>query len=711
MNENTNFEHKLTKIKILKISDLPKIPLLQSNDIPNNKIKTIFAKRNINNIRKLKNILKFKPAKSKDECKDDQRMNLNLLLKNKSYNYQVNKSLAQIAKEIAEKNMSLYLSNYYDIFKRPIPNNTGDDESEIDNYNIKNDDSEDENFEEKEDENEEKKLISERAAQKLKKLKSLKRNFSQNFITVRNKILKDEEKIKHYQKILMKNRLNKVEVKINKENMSYSDPLSSYNAVSQNKLICKNILKNYKGTMISQYAKTIEQLNPIIKILNNNKKPNIKIFPSITQSMGINDKQDYFGNESEIMIDNENDSLNQSSIGKKLHKKLFDKSLLYKRNRLYVLKNNYQYPNKNFPGSLSEFTITQGPSEIILFGGNNSDKNPIIWKFNNDDISWEIIKPEDTDNIYSRYGHTSVIKNGNLYVYGGVYLENKKFANLDIFNFSTKKWSSPIFNTKYIIDLRKNHVSCSIGNMMFIHGGINEQDEYLNDNYLLNYQPLQWKTILLKRATKIPSLAYHSCCLVVPKQLREDPNFSIYKDLSDEKLKNSNIKEMGIYIFGGKLSEYGGLNPNLYVLKIGARILEWVVLKTLGAPPKKRFGATMSYYELGNILIIHGGRNNAKVNYAFSDTFILDLFSLNWLQVEYFDKSLKVTKRFFHQSFIDNNSFYVFGGTNETNYLGSEMFILELDSHKKCLKKREEYNISKIMKKSITENKSIEHQK
>ena len=100
----------------------------------------------------------------------------------------------------------------------------------------------------------------------------------------------------------MKNRLNKVEVKINKENMSYSDPLSSYNAVSQNKLICKNILKNYKGTMISQYAKTIEQLNPIIKILNNNKKPNIKIFPSITQSMGINDKQDYFGNESEIMI-------------------------------------------------------------------------------------------------------------------------------------------------------------------------------------------------------------------------------------------------------------------------------------------------------------------------------------------------------------------------------------------------------------------------
>ena len=43
----------------------------------------------------------------------------------------------------------------------------------------------------------------------------------------------------------------------------------------------------------------------------------IKNNTKFTQSMGINDKQDYFGNESEIMIDNENDSLNQSSIGKK----------------------------------------------------------------------------------------------------------------------------------------------------------------------------------------------------------------------------------------------------------------------------------------------------------------------------------------------------------------------------------------------------------
>ena len=99
----------------------------------------------------------------------------------------------------------------------------------------------------------------------------------------------------------------------------------------------------------------------------------------------------------------------------------------------------------------------------------------------------------------------------------------------------------------------------------------------------------------------------------------------------------------------------------------------------------------MSFYEAGNILIIHGGRQNTKINFAFNDTFILNLYSLNWMKVEYFDNSKNVAKRYFHQSFVDENFFYVFGGMNESNYLGSEMFILDLASNKACVQKRQEY--------------------
>ena len=82
------------------------------------------------------------------------------------------------------------------------------------------------------------------------------------------------------------------------------------------------------------------------------------------------------------------------------------------------------------------------------------------------------------------------------------------------------------------------------------------------------------------------------------------------------------------------------MNKNIYVLRIGGRTVEWIILNTLGLPPKRRFGASMSFYEEGNLLIIHGGRNCSKFDCAFNDTFILDLYSLNWMKVDYFDKHL-----------------------------------------------------------------------
>jgi hypothetical protein len=696
MKEIKNFplKLKLAKLNILKNIDLPKIPILINNDIANFNSKRILSKNNLNNSRKLKTKLKIKQIKIKEDSKESQNLLLNKLRKIRANNLIKNqKSLAQMAKEIAEKNMTHYLSGYYDIFdgKNPF-----ESESQSENYNDMNDINEN-SFNEKD---------SERSStvRNIFKPKKLKKNYSQDFITVRNRVLKDDEKIQQYERLLLKNKLNKVTINVKDKN--YEDLLSSYKALSQNKRIYDNIMNNYKGIMITQYSNTIGKLNPIIKIHENNIQQNIKIFPSITKSIEHNNKSDYFDYDELQFIE----SLNENSgpeIKKHLNEKLFDKSLLFKRNRLYVLKNYYRYPNKNFPGSLSEFSITQDKGESILFGGHNSGKNPKIWKFNSSELSWDVIKSED-NLVYSRYGHTSVLKNGNLYVYGGVYTQFKAFANIEIFNFETKKWTSPIFNTKYIVSLRKNHIACSVWNCMFIQGGIDEEGEYLNDCYLLNYQPLQWKIPSIKKSNvKIPCLAYHSSCLVIPTEFREDPSFTIYKRIPEVKLKTINIKELGLYIFGGKMTKTGSLNKDLYVLKIGGRELEWIKLNTFGVPPPKRYGASMSYYETGNLLIIHGGRHNAKYNFAYNDTYILDLYSLNWMKVDYFDKNKKPAKRFFHQSFVDNNFFYVFGGMNESNYLGSEMFILDLDSHKKCIKNKEEYNLLKIINKSKKGDKSF----
>ena len=617
---------ELLKTKLLKKIILPKIPILLQNDITFNSSKRLLPINIINTSRKLKKKVNLKQYRISENSKDNHLM-LNKLMKIKNINLiKSQKSFAQMAKEVAEKNMTHYLSGYYDIF--------GDekfmqDESESDNYNDNNESGEN-SSNEKNNEN----ALSMRPSYNTKKLK---RNYSQDFITVRNKILKDEDKIKQYESILFNNKLNKVNIKI--QDKSYKDLLSSCDAISQNRLVYNNIMKNYKGTMISQYAKTINKLNPIIRIHEKNINQNIKIFPSITKAIEINDKNDYYYNDDEDALDSQNDNL--ENMKKKLNENLFKKPIANKRLRLYALKNSYQYPAKNFPGSLSEFSITQDKLDCIIYGGHNSGKYSNIWRFNSLELSWEVIKPQG-NNVFSRYAHTAVLNSGNLYIYGGVYNNIKSFADLVIFNLETKQWTSPLINTKYISGSRKNHVACSVGNCMFVHGGTDEDGEYLNDCFLLNYQPLQWKIPLIQKTkVKTPCLAYHSCCLILPAELREESSFTITQKIPEERLKGINIKELGIYIFGGKISKAGNLNKNLYVLKIGGKNLEWIILNTIGMPPKRRYGASMSYYETGNLLIIHGGRHNAKMNFALNDTFILDLYSLNWMQVDYLKPYIK----------------------------------------------------------------------
>ena len=693
---------KLIKRNVLKKNNIRSFQESLDNNNVNANSNLNHSKNNLNRSRKLKTKLNLKKIRIRDNSNRSQDLFITKLKEMKKNNSMRNqKSLGQIAKEMAEQSMSKYLNGNYDFpeeEEEEEEKNESENQSENEeNYNNKEEKKEKENISKEKDVE---KTSSKRNAPEEKKLT---KNYSQDFINLRKGKLGDDKILNQYERYLIKNRLNKISIKI--KNKNYQDMLNSYSAMSQNKLIYDNIIRNYKEAMISQYASKVSEFDHLYKMNEKNKKQNIKIFAKLTKSIENNNRTNYLEFDDEESQDSQNDNLEnslQNRTNKSLNEKLFSK----KKNRLYLLKNNLRYPFKNFPGSLSEFTIAHEEKNIILFGGHNSRKNPNIWKFNSSNVSWNIIKAEDTP-MGTRYGHTAILKKGNLYIYGGVYPQYKTFANIEIFNLETKRWTSPAFKTKYNVILRRNHVACSITNCMFVHGGINEKGEYLNDCYLLNYQPLVWKILRIKKSRiATPTLAYHCCCLVLPRDLKEDRTFTIYKRIALEKLKSLNIKEFGIYIFGGKISETQ-LNQNLYVLKIGGKNLEWAILNTKGIPPKPRFGASMSHYENGNVLIIHGGRNNSKENFVFNDTFILDLFSLNWMKIDYFDKEKIPGNRFFHQSFVDNNFFYVFGGMNESNYIGSEMFILDLDSHKICIKMKEQYKILQILNKSKGKNKVL----
>ena len=260
-----------------------------------------------------------------------------------------------------------------------------------------------------------------------------------------------------------------------------------------------------------------------------------------------------------------------------------------------------------------------------------------------------------------------------------------------MFNLDTLTWCSPSLMTYSKMKLRRNHIACCIGNQIFIHGGIDEEGNFLNDCYLLNLNPLKWISCVINEETPSPTLAFHKCCLVLQKDVRLNSKLSIYKfpEIGIKRnLNDSNIRERGLYIFGGKESENGPAIDDLYILRIGRRPLEWAKIRTNGKGPSPRYSCSINYYEEGNCIIIHGGRNDRiNSNFALNDTYILELFTMNWMRVHYcFEKEVfTVPNRCSHESVIYGHNLIIFGGMNSESIIGSQLLIIELDSNKKCL--------------------------
>ena len=673
-NLNSTFKYKSKIFKKIDSSlNIPKFNNIKGiNNFTNNlKIKSIDSKNKLK-IKKIK-LNNLKILKDKKKIRRNESISF-INKKNFNISLRGNKSCGEIANQMANNNMSFYLDDSHKNKEYDSEEKGASIVKTIDKYLTK---------KEKYNYLKEKEKI----LKNLKNInhKKIKKCFTQDILNDENISFQDIQDKSDLEHLFQKNK-----IKFNINNASFYNPLNSFNTIYQNKKIYKDILDNYKESMISEYEKSIIKLNPIVKQKSINSKQKITIFPYISKSV----EKDFDNNQnSSFRISNK--VFNLSNIINNFIKSS-NNLLVNRKNKFFLLKHRIQYPRWGFPESRIESSFSQEGNEYILYGGYNSDRMSNLWKFNPEEFSWNLIKEEGIKNK-SRYGHSGVLRYRNLYIFGGLYIVNKRLADLEIFNLDKKKWFFPKLNTIIKLPLRRNHIGCSIGTQMLIQGGIDENDEFLNDCYVLNYHSLQWFKPIINEIISMPYIAYHSCCLVVPEEIINHPRFSIYNYPTLNKLSGVNIREKGLYIFGGKIPKNNILNKNLYVLRLGKKPLDWVLLKTQGISPSRRYGTTMTFFEQSNILIIHGGsNNNGSTNYVLNDTFILDLYNLNWIKVEYYDNKNKVLPRFFHHSFIYNNDFIVFGGTNGLNYLGSEMFILEMDSHEECLNEREEINNFKV---------------
>ena len=483
---------------------------------------------------------------------------------------------------------------------------------------------------------------------------------------------------------------NESRLKISITDQEYPNPYQSLGVIKSNRFLYDEISKDYLYRQSGLFNQKIKDIQKYKNKFGGVKMPKIHISASINKGMfdiPVIDLTDKKNKETEAITHN---ILPQSGTLK-----------------LFAY---FKYPNKNFPEGREQFSLFMKGNEIIISGGITTNmKTLTIWGLNLEKLEWSKIPTSGFAN--NRYGHTGIFYQNKIYFFGGKtkYQKSSLPCGLEIINISDGQFTSPSTG-KLNPEDRRNHTAELVGNQMFIFGGINNSNEILNDAYLLNLNPLKWTICTINKYTPGPKVFGHSSSIVIPREILKNHKFSIYSypNLEPGKINNL-IKEKGIYIFGGKTKDEGGLSNQLWILITGKKPLEWVQPQTKGKPPSPRYFHSMSFYERGNFLIIHGGRNDAmSESSALNDTYIFDLENFDWLKVELYSelKGFKVLNRCGHQSVVFSNKLIIVGGMNNNNYLGSSLMIVNLDfSYSTKSKSLEEILIKELKDKDDVESK------
>ena len=458
-------------------------------------------------------------------------------------------------------------------------------------------------------------------------------------------------------------------LKVNVQELNYKNPYNSISILRNNHFIYNEINKDFllrQKQKFDDSIKTFEGYTMKYKV----KMPKIRVAiiqPKFNVDVPIID----------ISKDNKEEI-------KKKEEKVLPPIPESQKLRLFSY---YKYPNINFPEGREQFSISTNGNDIIISGGISSQmKQMYIWSLNISKLTWTKIKTQNNTNC--RFGHTGIIYQNKMYIYGGrtKYTNSSLTVGFEIYNFFDNTFSTPQI-AKNGVENRRNHIAELLGNQMLIHGGITEEKEILNDTHILNFSPLKWTMASINYLTPGPKLFGHASCTVIPNDVLTNHKFNIYKYPDSEALKNlmnnSRIKEKGIYIFGGKNKENGGISNQLWILILGQKPLEWVQPLTQGQIPSPRYFHTMNFYEKRGFIIIHGGRNDEMSDsFALNDTFILNLDNFNWMKIELYNNEISnfnVFCRCGHQSVIYSNKLIIIGGMNSNNYIGSSLFIINLD--------------------------------
>ena len=223
--------------------------------------------------------------------------------------------------------------------------------------------------------------------------------------------------------------------------------------------------------------------------------------------------------------------------------------------------------------------------------------------------------------------------------------------------------------------LRKNHISLLVGNHIFIYGGIDSNNNFLNDCWIYDLSKRKWD-LLDFRGRYPPPLGFHSCCIALEKEQLNSPMLSVYNKPSSNRKTLPLLKLEGIFFFGG-INETKIPTNLFFQMTIGFKPAVFEIPPTNGKPPSPRICASMDFSPQCNMIFIHGGKNDFVNDIHMHDIVMLDLQTLNWIHP--ITNNFVPPARAEHFSTMIGNQVVIFGGSNAESLLNFDFMMINVE--------------------------------
>lgn len=269
----------------------------------------------------------------------------------------------------------------------------------------------------------------------------------------------------------------------------------------------------------------------------------------------------------------------------------------YPDNNFYLFNiNNNKYtipshilnkPNGRYGHTIGVISLNSTLSRLYLFGGQLELEvfNDLYYfelnTFKSSKAKWELIDPMNNFKPPPIANHSMSIYKNKIYIFGGIYNNEKVSNDLWCFDALINKWSQ-LPTSGNIPPPVNEHSSCIINDQLFIYGGNDFHGLIYDALYVLNLHTLVWSKLSRDISNGPGPRCGHSMTFL--------PNFNQIIIMGGDKndyFSNSDPQDLSTYEF------YNGeeLGTMLYALDLNT-INQFLDLSLIASPNKKKIAAS-----------------------------------------------------------------------------------------------------------------------